>query len=133
MRFRHPPDYSAADDAPAGRGSGPLVTSASFMAAVCGAEGWTCGVLRRAFRCQRPFSSPSLAQTLYALRESVPDPADQMRIAETLASLQAVQSAMAAERAPGGAGPWQAETVRGRLDAFELSLQALRTDDQRYP
>jgi len=74
-----------------------------------------------------------LAQTLYALRESVPDPADQMRIADTLASLQAARSAMDAERAPGGAGPWQAETVRGRLDAFESSLQALRTHDQRYP
>ena len=74
-----------------------------------------------------------LAQTLYALRESVPDPADQMRIADTLASLQAARSAMDAERAPGGAGPWQAETVRGRLDAFESSLHALRADDQRYP
>ena len=74
-----------------------------------------------------------LAQTLYALRESVPGPADQMRIADTLASLQAARSAMDAERAPGGAGPWQAETVRGRLDAFESSLQALRTHDQRYP
>ena len=74
-----------------------------------------------------------LAQTLYALRESVPDPADQMRIADTLASLQAARSAMDAERVPGGAGPWQAEVVRGRLDAFESSLQALRADDQRYP
>jgi hypothetical protein len=74
-----------------------------------------------------------LAQTLYALRESVPDPADQMRIADTLASLQAARSAMAAERAPGGAGPWQAEVVRDRLDAFESSLRALRADDQRYP
>lgn len=74
-----------------------------------------------------------LAQTLYALRESVPDPADQMRVADTLASLQAARSAMDAERTPGGAGPWQAEIVRGRLDAFESSLQALRADDQRYP
>jgi hypothetical protein len=74
-----------------------------------------------------------LAQTLYALRESVPDPADQMRVADTLASLQAARSAMDAERAPGGAGPWQAEVVRGRLDAFESSLNALRADDQRYP
>jgi hypothetical protein len=74
-----------------------------------------------------------LTQTLYALRESVPDPADQMRIADTLASLQAARSAMDAERAPGGAGPWQADIVRGRLDAFESSLQALRADDQRYP
>jgi hypothetical protein len=74
-----------------------------------------------------------LAQTLYALRESVPDPADQKRIADTLASLQAARSAMDAERAPGGAGPWQAEIVRGRLDTFESSLHALRADDQRYP
>jgi hypothetical protein len=74
-----------------------------------------------------------LAQTLYALRESIPDPADQVRIADTLASLQAARSAMAAERAPGGAGPWQADVVRGRLDAFESSLRALRADDQRYP
>lgn len=74
-----------------------------------------------------------LAQTLYALRESVPDPADQMRVADTLASLQAARSAMDAERAPGGAGPWQAEIVRGLVDAFESSLQALRADDQRYP
>ena len=54
-------------------------------------------------------------------------------VADTLASLQAARSAMDAERAPGGAGPWQAEIVRGRLDAFESSLQALRADDQRYP
>jgi hypothetical protein len=74
-----------------------------------------------------------LAQTLYALRESIPDPAGQVRVADTLASLQAARSAMAAERAPGGAGPWQADVVRGRLDAFETSLRALRGDDQRYP
>ena len=74
-----------------------------------------------------------LAQTLYALRESVQDPAEKLRIADALASLQAARSAMDAERAPGGAGPWQAEVVRGRLDAFESSLRALRTDDQRYP
>ncbi|MGH3271194.1 MAG: hypothetical protein ACRDN1_19365 [Trebonia sp.] len=74
-----------------------------------------------------------LAQTLYALRESVQDPAEKLRIADALASLQAARSAMDAERAPGGAGPWQAEVVRGRLDAFESSLRALRADDQRYP
>jgi hypothetical protein len=74
-----------------------------------------------------------LAQTLYALRESVPDPAERLRIADTLASLRAAQSAMDAERAPGGAGPQQAGVVRGRLDAFESSVRALRADDQRYP
>lgn len=74
-----------------------------------------------------------LAQTLYALRESVADPAERLRIADTLASLQAARSAMGAERAPGGAGPQQAGVVRGRLDAFESSIRALRADDQRYP
>jgi hypothetical protein len=73
-----------------------------------------------------------LAQTLYALREAVPDPAAKARVADTLASLQAARSAMGAERAP-GADPRQAEVVRGRLDAFEWSLQALRADNQRYP
>jgi hypothetical protein len=66
-----------------------------------------------------------LTQTLYALREAVRDPADQARIAEVLASLQAVRSAMDAERVPGGANPEQAEVVRSRLFAFELSLRAL--------
>jgi hypothetical protein len=73
-----------------------------------------------------------LAQTLYALREAVPDPAGKARVADTLASLQAARSAMDAERAP-GAEPRQAGVVRGRLDAFEWSLQALRADNQRYP
>ncbi len=33
-----------------------------------------------------------LAQTLYAMREAAPDPGDQARIADVLASLQAVRS-----------------------------------------
>ena len=67
-----------------------------------------------------------LAQTLYALREAVPpDSADRARIDDTLASLQAVRSAMDAERAPGGAGYEQAEVVRSRLATFESSLLAL--------
>jgi hypothetical protein len=67
-----------------------------------------------------------LAQTLYALREAVPpDSADRARIDDTLASLQAVRSAMDAERAPGGAGYEQAEVVRSRLASFEASLRAL--------
>ena len=50
-----------------------------------------------------------LAQTLYALREEVPQHSpDGARIADTLASLQAVRSAMDAERAPGGASLEQA-------------------------
>ena len=70
-----------------------------------------------------------LAQTLYALQESATDPGDQARIADVLASLQAVRSAMDAERAPGGAGPQQADVVRSRLYTFESSLRALRGGD----
>ena len=72
-----------------------------------------------------------LTQTLYALREAVPDPADQARVADVLTSLQAVRSAMDAERVPGGASPEQAEVVRGRLLEFELSLRALRSAKQQ--
>jgi hypothetical protein len=74
-----------------------------------------------------------LAQTLYQLREAVPDDRDRARIAETLVALQAVRSAMEAERAPGGAGPQQADVVRGRLLSFEASLRALREGDDQYP
>jgi hypothetical protein len=73
-----------------------------------------------------------LAQTLYALREVASDPGDQARIADVLASLQAVRSAMDAERAPGGAIGQQADVVRSRLYAFELSLRALRPGDQEF-
>jgi hypothetical protein len=73
-----------------------------------------------------------LTQTLYALREAVPDPDDQARIADVLASLQAVRSAMDAERVPGGANPEQAEVVRSRLFAFELSVRALRGAKQEF-
>ncbi len=67
-----------------------------------------------------------LAQTLYALREEVPQHSpDGARIADTLASLQAVRSAMDAERAPGGASLEQAGVVRSRLASFESSLRAL--------
>ena len=72
-----------------------------------------------------------LAQTLYTLREEAPDPEDQAAIADVLASLQAVRSAMDAERAPGGARPELAEVVRRRLYAFESSLRALRADDEQ--
>jgi hypothetical protein len=70
--------------------------------------------------------SDDLAQTLYALREAVPqDSADRVRIDDTLASLQAVRSAMDAERAPGGASLEYADVVRSRLASFESSLRAL--------
>jgi hypothetical protein len=73
-----------------------------------------------------------LAQTLYALREAASDPGDQARIADALASLQAVRSAMDAERAPGGASMQLADVVRSRLSGFESSLRALRAGDQEF-
>ena len=75
-----------------------------------------------------------LAQALYALRETVPpDSGDRARIDDTLASLQAVRSAMDAERAPGGASLAQAEVVRSRLASFESSLRALRAPSRELP
>jgi hypothetical protein len=74
-----------------------------------------------------------LAQTLYSLREAAPDPEDQAGIGDVLASLQAVRSAMDAERAPGGTRQELAEVVRRRLYAFESSLRALRAGDEQYP
>jgi hypothetical protein len=73
-----------------------------------------------------------LTQTLYGLREAARDPGDQARIGDVLTSLQAVRSAMDAERAPGAYIGQQSEVVRGRLYAFEASLQALRAGDPRY-
>lgn len=74
-----------------------------------------------------------LAQTLYALRESAPDEDTRARVADALASLQAVRSAMDAERAPGGAGAQYADVVRSRLQSFEASLRALRASDEPPP
>ena len=72
-----------------------------------------------------------LGQTLYALREAAPDEESKARVANALASLQAVRSAMDAERAPTGFDPQLAEVVRGRLAAFEAALRALRGPDDR--
>jgi hypothetical protein len=86
------------------------------LAAADAAARWS-GIQRRA---------DDLAQTLYALREEVPQHSpDGARIADTLASLQAVRSAMDAERAPGGASLQQADVTRSRLASFESSLRAL--------
>ena len=74
-----------------------------------------------------------LAQNLYALREAAPDDDVRARVAGVLASLQAVRSAMDAERAPGGAGPGQNEVARQRLMSFETALRALRAADQQAP
>jgi hypothetical protein len=59
-----------------------------------------------------------------------PDSADRARVDDTLASLQAVCSALDAERAPGGASLEQAGVVRSRLASFESSLRALATPAQ---
>nr|MDQ2873413.1 hypothetical protein [Actinomycetota bacterium] len=71
-----------------------------------------------------------LAQTLYALREVAPSEDDRLRVTDALASLQAVRSAMDAERAPGGAGPQHAGIVSSRLAAFETAMRALRPTDE---
>ena len=72
-----------------------------------------------------------LTQTLYALREAAPDDEARARVADVLASLQAVRSAMDAQRAPGGASAQQSEVARERLAFFEISLRALRDSDQQ--
>ncbi len=74
-----------------------------------------------------------LTQTLYALREAAPDDEGRAEVADVLASLSAVRSAMDAERAPGGANSQQAEVTRERLAFFEISLSALRASDQQAP
>jgi hypothetical protein len=74
-----------------------------------------------------------LAQNLYALREAAPDDDGRARVANVLASLQAVRSAMDAERAPGGAAAGQGEVARQRLISFETALRALRATDQQAP
>jgi hypothetical protein len=70
------------------------------------------------------------AQTLYALREAAPDEDTRAGVANTLASLQALRSALDAERAPGGAGPLHAQVVRDRMYAFEMALRALRSSGE---
>jgi hypothetical protein len=70
-----------------------------------------------------------LTQELYAMRETAPDEDERARVSDVLGSLQALRSALEAERAPGGAGPDTAEVVRSRLFAFDSALQALRPPD----
>jgi hypothetical protein len=74
-----------------------------------------------------------LTQTLYALREAAPDEETRGAVADVLASLQAVRSAMDAERVPGRASAQQAEVARERLAFFEVSLRLLRPSDQQAP
>ena len=68
-----------------------------------------------------------LARALYALRERAPDDSSRARVADVLAALQAVRSAMDIERASGAASGPGEEMVRSRLAAFEASLLTLRS------
>jgi hypothetical protein len=74
-----------------------------------------------------------LAQTLYAMRETAPDEDKRMRTADVLAALQAVRSAMAAERGTDVSQVPPPDLVRSRLASFRASLQALREPDDGRP
>ncbi len=73
-----------------------------------------------------------LAQTLYRMRETAPDEDSRVRVDDVLGALQAVRTAMDAERAP-GAGAAQNEYSRSRLYSFARSLRALRGDPPQAP
>ena len=74
-----------------------------------------------------------LGQTLYAMREEAPDEDKRMRAADVLAALGSVRRVMAAERGTDVAAVPPPEEVRGRLQAFWASLQALRQPDDGMP
>jgi hypothetical protein len=74
-----------------------------------------------------------LAQALYAMREAAPDEDKRMRSADVLAALQAVRSAMAAERGADVSQVPPPDQVRSRLMSFSTSLQALREPDDGMP
>ena len=70
-----------------------------------------------------------LTQTLYALRESAPGEEERARVADVLASLQSVRSAMSPENTPGGAAAHQGR-VQGLLQSFDASLRMLCSSNQ---
>jgi hypothetical protein len=74
-----------------------------------------------------------LAQTLYGMREAAPDEDTRMRTDDVLAALQAVRSAMAAERGADVSQVPPPDLVRSRLMSFGASLQALRDPDDGTP
>ena len=74
-----------------------------------------------------------LAQTLYAMREAAPDEDKRMRAADVLAALQAVRSAMAAERGTDVSQVPPPDLVSSRLMSFRAALQALREPDDGMP
>ena len=74
-----------------------------------------------------------LAQELYAMREAAPDEDKRTRTADVLAALQAVRSAMAAERGTDVSQVPPPDQVRSRLQSFGASLQELREPDDGTP
>ena len=67
-----------------------------------------------------------LTQELYALRESARGELNRGRVEDVLGSLQAVRSAMAAERGQAGVGAPQSGRVYALLRDFEARLRELR-------
>ena len=74
-----------------------------------------------------------LGQALYAMREAAPDEDKRMRTADVLAALQAVRTAMAAERGTDVSQVPPPDQVRSRLQSFRAALQALREPDGGVP
>jgi len=74
-----------------------------------------------------------LGQVLYAMREAAPDEDKRMRTADVLAALQAVRTAMAAERGTDVSQVPPPDQVRSRLQSFRAALQALREPDNGMP
>jgi hypothetical protein len=67
-----------------------------------------------------------LTQELYSLRETARDELERTRVEDVLRSLQAVRSAMTAERDQPGAGAQDTARMRVLLQNFEMSLRTLR-------
>lgn len=67
-----------------------------------------------------------LTQELYSLRETARGELERNRVDDVLRSLQAVRSAMAAERDQPGVGAQDTARMRVLLEDFELSLRTLR-------
>jgi hypothetical protein len=74
-----------------------------------------------------------LTQSLYRLRDSAPNQEEGARVADVLASLQAVRSAMEAARIPGGASAQHGAWMHDLLQSFGASLRALRSPDVYRP
>lgn len=74
-----------------------------------------------------------LTQQLYRLRDSAPSGQDRARVADVLASLQTVRSAMEATHTPGVHGAGQGAPMGYLLQSFAASLRALRPPDVHGP